>query len=88
MHVFASIVSSISLHDQLLPRLHSIQMYAVFNALELIKMYLFLLDCMYRARLFDLAVSLLPGLDGQEIGVLFSAVKPALQVCQFGYIIQ
>ncbi|KAF2304163.1 hypothetical protein GH714_028179 [Hevea brasiliensis] len=32
-----------------------------------------------RAQLFDLAVSLLPGLDGQEIGVLFSAVKPALQ---------
>ncbi|KDP33963.1 hypothetical protein JCGZ_07534 [Jatropha curcas] len=32
-----------------------------------------------RARLFDLAVSLLPGLDVKEIGVLFSAVKPALQ---------
>ncbi|XP_065849103.1 uncharacterized protein [Euphorbia lathyris] len=32
-----------------------------------------------RAHLFDLAVSLLPGLDDKEIGVLFSAVKPALQ---------
>ncbi|KAJ6355703.1 hypothetical protein OIU77_006142 [Salix suchowensis] len=32
-----------------------------------------------RARLFDLAASLLPGLDGEEINVLYSAVKPALQ---------
>eukprot|EP00257_Ricinus_communis_P015111 XP_015572954.1 RRP12-like protein [Ricinus communis] len=32
-----------------------------------------------RARLFDLAVSVLPGLDVEEIGVLFSALKPALQ---------
>lgn len=32
-----------------------------------------------RARLFDLAVSLLPGLDGEQINVLYSAVKPALQ---------
>ncbi|CAK7352344.1 unnamed protein product [Dovyalis caffra] len=32
-----------------------------------------------RARLFDLAVSLLPGLNDEEINVLYSAVKPALQ---------
>ncbi|XP_050216515.1 uncharacterized protein LOC126667567 [Mercurialis annua] len=32
-----------------------------------------------RARLFDLAVSLLPGLDVEHIGVLFSAVTPALK---------
>lgn len=32
-----------------------------------------------RARLFDLAVSLLPGLDSEESDVLFTAIKPALQ---------
>ncbi|OMP11677.1 Armadillo-like helical [Corchorus capsularis] len=32
-----------------------------------------------RARLFDLAVSLLPGLDVPALDVLFSAIKPALQ---------
>ncbi|XVE97854.1 hypothetical protein REPUB_Repub03eG0054800 [Reevesia pubescens] len=32
-----------------------------------------------RARLFDLAVSLLPGLDEPALDVLFSAIKPALQ---------
>ncbi|GAY44851.1 hypothetical protein CUMW_085060 [Citrus unshiu] len=32
-----------------------------------------------RARLFDLALSLLPGLNGKEIDVLFVAIKPALQ---------
>ncbi|KAJ8751028.1 hypothetical protein K2173_016209 [Erythroxylum novogranatense] len=32
-----------------------------------------------RGRLFDLAMSLLSGLDGKEIGVLYTAVKPALQ---------
>lgn len=32
-----------------------------------------------RARLFDLAVSLLPGLNAKEIDVLFVAIKPALQ---------
>lgn len=32
-----------------------------------------------RSRLFDLAASLLPGLGDKEIGVLFSAVEPALQ---------
>ncbi|XVF88941.1 hypothetical protein PTKIN_Ptkin19aG0091600 [Pterospermum kingtungense] len=32
-----------------------------------------------RARLFDLAVSLLPGLDEPALNVLFSAIKPALQ---------
>ncbi|KAE8675058.1 ARM repeat superfamily protein isoform 4 [Hibiscus syriacus] len=32
-----------------------------------------------RARLFDLAVSLLPGLDEPSLDVLFSAIKPALQ---------
>ncbi|WCJ42841.1 ARM repeat superfamily protein [Euphorbia peplus] len=32
-----------------------------------------------RAHLFDLAVSLLPGLKNEEIGVLYSALKPALQ---------
>lgn len=40
-----------------------------------------------RARLFDLAVSLLPGLSDEEIGVLFSAIMPALQVCQLLYIL-
>ncbi|KAJ4827707.1 hypothetical protein Tsubulata_029798 [Turnera subulata] len=35
--------------------------------------------CLQRARLFDLAVSLLPGLDVTEIAVLFDAVRPALQ---------
>lgn len=39
---------------------------------------LFILIC--RARLFDLAVSLLPGLNAKEIAVLFVAIKPALQV--------
>ncbi|KAM0969999.1 hypothetical protein EV1_017912 [Malus domestica] len=32
-----------------------------------------------RAQLFDLAVSLLPGLDAKEVDVLFSAIKTALQ---------
>lgn len=32
-----------------------------------------------RARLFDLAVSLLPGLNTKEIDLLFVAIKPALQ---------
>ncbi|XWS72308.1 hypothetical protein CRYUN_Cryun02cG0028800 [Craigia yunnanensis] len=32
-----------------------------------------------RARLFDMAVSLLPGLDEPALDVLFSAIKPALQ---------
>ncbi|XP_022730989.1 RRP12-like protein isoform X2 [Durio zibethinus] len=32
-----------------------------------------------RARLFDLAVSLLPGLDEPALDVLFSAIRPALQ---------
>ncbi|KAM2313831.1 hypothetical protein ACFX1S_026933 [Malus domestica] len=32
-----------------------------------------------RAQLFDLAVSLLPGLDEKEVDVLFSAIKTALQ---------
>ncbi|KAK0572072.1 hypothetical protein LWI29_025683 [Acer saccharum] len=32
-----------------------------------------------RARLFDLAVSLLPGLNAKEIDVLFVAMKPALE---------
>lgn len=32
-----------------------------------------------RARLFDLALSLLPGLNAKEIDVLFVAIKPALQ---------
>ncbi|XWS17532.1 hypothetical protein CRYUN_Cryun33cG0075300 [Craigia yunnanensis] len=32
-----------------------------------------------RAQLFDLAVSLLPGLDEPALDVLFSAIKPALQ---------
>ncbi|KAL5853701.1 hypothetical protein ACOSQ3_008819 [Xanthoceras sorbifolium] len=32
-----------------------------------------------RARLFDLAVSLLPGLTSKEIDVLFVAIKPALE---------
>ncbi|EOY30181.1 ARM repeat superfamily protein isoform 2 [Theobroma cacao] len=32
-----------------------------------------------RVRLFDLAVSLLPGLDEPALDVLFSAIKPALQ---------
>ncbi|KAL3363467.1 hypothetical protein AABB24_012642 [Solanum stoloniferum] len=32
-----------------------------------------------RAQLFDLAVSFLPGLNAQEIGVLFGALKPALK---------
>lgn len=36
------------------------------------------LNC--RARLFDLAVSLLPGLNAKEIDVLFVAVKAALEV--------
>lgn len=34
----------------------------------------------FRAQLFDLAVSFLPGLNAQEIGVLFGALKPALKV--------
>ncbi|KAJ0240084.1 ARM repeat superfamily protein [Hirschfeldia incana] len=32
-----------------------------------------------RARLFDLLVSLLPGLDGQEVDTVFSSLKPAMQ---------
>lgn len=32
-----------------------------------------------RARLFDLLVSLLPGLDGQEVDTIFSSLKPAMQ---------
>lgn len=38
------------------------------------------LHCMYRAQLFDLAVSLLPGLDPKEIDLLFVATEPALKV--------
>lgn len=38
---------------------------------------------MYRAQLFDLAVSLLPGLDAKEIDLLFIAIQPALKVCQY-----
>lgn len=38
------------------------------------------LDLNCRARLFDLAVSLLPGLNAKEIDVLFVAVKAALEV--------
>ncbi|RDX76023.1 RRP12-like protein, partial [Mucuna pruriens] len=34
---------------------------------------------MLRARLLDLAVSLLPGLDAEDIALLFEAIKPALQ---------
>lgn len=34
----------------------------------------------YRAQLFDLAVSLLPGLDSKEIDLLFVAIQPALKV--------
>lgn len=33
-----------------------------------------------RAQLLDLAVSLLPGLDAEDIALLFEAIKPALQV--------
>ncbi|WZY81774.1 hypothetical protein YC2023_028158 [Brassica napus] len=33
----------------------------------------------YWARLFDLLVSLLPGLDGQEVDTVFSSLKPAMQ---------
>lgn len=33
-----------------------------------------------RAKLYDLAVALLPGLDTVEVNVLFDAVKPALKV--------
>ena len=40
----------------------------------------FSVDINCRARLFDLAVSLLPGLDEPALDVLFSAIKPALQV--------
>lgn len=32
-----------------------------------------------RARLFDLAVALLPGSDNESLDILFSAIKPALQ---------
>ncbi|KAH0925426.1 hypothetical protein HID58_017682 [Brassica napus] len=32
-----------------------------------------------RARLFDLLVSLLPGLDGQAVDTVFSSLKPAMQ---------
>ncbi|KAJ4891620.1 ARM repeat superfamily protein [Raphanus sativus] len=32
-----------------------------------------------RAKLFDLLVSLLPGLDGQEVDTVFSSLKPAIQ---------
>ncbi|CAN8277424.1 unnamed protein product [Cochlearia groenlandica] len=32
-----------------------------------------------RARLFDLLVALLPGLDGQEVDTIFSSLKPAMQ---------
>lgn len=39
-----------------------------------------------RAQLFDLAVSLLPGLNAKEIDLLFVAVKPALRVCHSLYI--
>ena len=35
-----------------------------------------------RALLLDLAAALLPGLGKQEIGLLFSAIKPAFQVHQ------
>lgn len=38
------------------------------------------LHCMYRAQLFDLAVSLLPGLDPKETDLLFVATEPALKV--------
>lgn len=34
----------------------------------------------FRALLFDLAVSFLPGLNADEVDVLFNAIKPALQV--------
>lgn len=47
------------------------------------------LHCLYRAQLFDLAVSLLPGLDHKEIDLLFVATEPALKVYKlfliFGY---
>jgi len=33
-----------------------------------------------RAQLLDLAVSLLPGLDAEDIALLFEAIKPAFQV--------
>lgn len=33
-----------------------------------------------RAQLFDLAVSLLPGLDAKEIDLLFVAMEPGLKV--------
>ena len=38
------------------------------------------LHCLYRAQLFDLAVSLLPGLDPKETDLLFVAIEPALKV--------
>ena len=41
-----------------------------------------------RARLFDLLVSLLPGLDGQEVDTVFSSLKPAMQVCKLIYCIE
>ena len=46
----------------------------------------FFLHCNCRAQLFDLAVSLLPGLDAKEIDLLFVAIKPALRVCHSLYI--
>lgn len=33
-----------------------------------------------RAHLLDLAISFLPGLSSEEIKVLYTAIKPALQV--------
>lgn len=36
---------------------------------------------LHRAQLFDLAVSLLPGIGPQETDVLFTAIRPALEVC-------
>jgi len=43
-------------------------------------------DCLFfndlcRAQLFDLAVSLLPGLGFEEVDLLFVALVPALRVC-------
>ena len=38
-------------------------------------------DDLCRAQLFDLAVSLLPGLGFEEVDLLFVAIVPALKVC-------
>lgn len=52
----------------------------VMAVLPCLMTVLYSADINCRARLFDLAVSLLPGLDDPALDLLYSAIKLALQV--------